>query len=168
LLGEDLLREALKQVPEVLGVTAKIHPRLTLGRRISSRFIRKTVSLVRHKAAPSGEKTFRGEGGVDGTPFLSLYRLFGGKSRLRERRYEKRTLSRPFFIGDLPLGLRLTRVRFDLVLRSPQKGILEKFEDCMNEMHGITERDAFSYGFRPGVQRMAESFLLPLDKEKNG
>ena len=32
-----------------------------------------------------------------------------------------------------------------------QKEILEKFEDCMNEMHSITERDAFSYGFRLGV-----------------
>lgn len=32
----------------------------------------------------------------------------------------------------------------------------------MNEMHGVTERDAFSYGFRPGVQLMAESFLQPI------
>jgi hypothetical protein len=37
----------------------------------------------------------------------------------------------------------------------------------MNEMHGITERDAFSYRFRLGVQLMVESFLLPLDEEEN-
>ena len=43
-----------------------------------------------------------------------------------------------------------------------QKEILEKFEDCMNEMHSITERDAFSYGFRLGVRLMSESFLLPI------
>ena len=43
---------------------------------------------------------------------------------------------------------------------------LEKFEDCMNEMHSITERDAFSYGFRLGVRLMAESFLLPLGEDE--
>ena len=32
----------------------------------------------------------------------------------------------------------------------------------MNEKHSITERDAFSYGFRLGVQLMAEAFLLPM------
>ena len=47
-----------------------------------------------------------------------------------------------------------------------QKETLEKFEDCMNEMHSITERDAFSYGFRLGVQLMAESFLLPFMEEE--
>ena len=48
-----------------------------------------------------------------------------------------------------------------------QKETLEKFEDCMNEMHSITERDAFSYGFRLGVQLMAESFLLPLGENED-
>ena len=47
-------------------------------------------------------------------------------------------------------------------LTDKQKETLEKFEDCMNEMHSITEREAFSYGFRLGVQLMAESFLLPI------
>ena len=37
----------------------------------------------------------------------------------------------------------------------------------MNEMHSITERDAFSYGFRLGVQLMAEAFLLPLGEDEN-
>ena len=51
-------------------------------------------------------------------------------------------------------------------LTDKQKETLEKFEDCMNEMHSITERDAFSYGFRLGVQLMAESFLLPLGEDE--
>ena len=51
-------------------------------------------------------------------------------------------------------------------LTDKQKETLEKFEDCMNEMHSITERDAFSYGFRLGVQLMAETFLLPLGEDK--
>jgi hypothetical protein len=46
------------------------------------------------------------------------------------------------------------------------KETLEKFEDCMNEMHNITERDAFSYGFRLGVQLMIEAFLLPLGEDE--
>jgi len=44
----------------------------------------------------------------------------------------------------------------DASLTEKQKEILEKFEENMNEMHGIAERDAFSYGFRLGVQLMAE------------
>ena len=51
------------------------------------------------------------------------------------------------------------REDLDGTLTEKQKETLEKFEDCMNEMHSITERDAFSYGFRLGVQLMAESFL---------
>ena len=47
-------------------------------------------------------------------------------------------------------------------LTDKQKEILEKFEENMNEMHGIAERDAFSYGFRLGVQLMAEAFLQPM------
>ena len=46
------------------------------------------------------------------------------------------------------------------------KETLEKFEGCMNEMHSITERDAFSHGFRLGVQLMAESFLLPIGEDE--
>ena len=46
------------------------------------------------------------------------------------------------------------------------KETLEKFEECMNEMHSITERDAFSYGFRLGVQLMAEAFLLPIGEDE--
>ena len=51
-------------------------------------------------------------------------------------------------------------------LTEKQKETLEKFEECMNEMHSITERDAFSYGFRLGVQLMAEAFLLPIGEDE--
>ena len=59
------------------------------------------------------------------------------------------------------------REDLDGTLTEKQKETLEKFEDCMNEMHSITERDAFSYGFRLGVQLMAESFLQPLGEDDN-
>ena len=52
------------------------------------------------------------------------------------------------------------REELDGTLTDKQKETLEKFEDCMNEMHSITERDAFSYGFRLGVQLMVESLSL--------
>ena len=59
------------------------------------------------------------------------------------------------------------REELDVTLTDKQKETLEKFEDCMNEIHGITERDAFSYGFRLRVQLMAEVFLLPLGEDEN-
>ena len=51
-------------------------------------------------------------------------------------------------------------------LTNNQKETLEKFEECMNEMHSITERDAFSCGFRLGVQLITESFLLPIGEDE--
>ena len=54
------------------------------------------------------------------------------------------------------------REELDGTLTDAQKEALKKLEECMNEMHCITESDAFSYGFRLGVQLMAEAFLLPL------
>ena len=68
--------------------------------------------------------------------------------------------------GALEAGC-LNREDLDGTLTEKQKEILEKFEDCMNEMHSITERDAFSYGFRLGVQLMAESFLLAFGEDDN-
>ena len=53
----------------------------------------------------------------------------------------------------------------DGTLTEKQKEILEKFEENMNEMHGVCERGAFSYGFRLGVQLMAEAFLQPICDE---
>ena len=58
------------------------------------------------------------------------------------------------------------REELDDTLTEKQKETLEKFEDCMNEMHSITERDAFSYNFRLGVQLIAESFLLPIGEDE--
>ena len=66
----------------------------------------------------------------------------------------------------LPLVAR-NRDELGETLTEKQKETLEKFEDCMNEMHSVTERDAFSYGFRLGVHLMAESFLLPLGEDEN-
>ena len=65
-------------------------------------------------------------------------------------------------------GAIFTRNREELgeTLTDKQKETLEKFEDCINEMHSITERDAFSYGFRLGLQLMAEGFLLPIGEDK--
>ena len=58
------------------------------------------------------------------------------------------------------------REELDGTLTDKHKEALEKFEECMNEMHSITERDAFSYGFRLGVQLMAEAFLLPIGEDE--
>ena len=57
------------------------------------------------------------------------------------------------------------REALDGTLTEKQKEILEKFEENMSEMHGVSERDAFSHGFRLGVQLMAESFLQPITFE---
>ena len=59
-----------------------------------------------------------------------------------------------------------SKEELDATLTDKQKETLEKFEENMNEMHGITERDAFSYGFRLGVQLMAEAFLQPIGDEE--
>ena len=54
------------------------------------------------------------------------------------------------------------REELEETLTEKQKETLEKFDENMNEMHGIAERDAFSYGFKLGVQLMAEAFFQPL------
>ena len=58
------------------------------------------------------------------------------------------------------------REELDGTLTDKQKETLEKFEDCMNEMHSVTERDAFSYGFRLGMRLMAETFLQPISENE--
>ena len=50
-------------------------------------------------------------------------------------------------------------------LTEKQKETLEKFEEALNEMHSIAERDAFSYGLRLGIRLMAETFLQPICHE---
>ena len=47
------------------------------------------------------------------------------------------------------------------------KETLEKYEETANEMYSVTERDAFSYGFRLGIRLMAESFLLPMGEDED-
>jgi len=54
----------------------------------------------------------------------------------------------------------------DASLTDKHKETLEKFEENLNEMHGIAERDAFSYGFSLGVRLMAEAFLQPIGDEE--
>ena len=82
---------------------------------------------------------------------ITIEELFYGDKRLKEL---------------LKLVAR-NREELDGSLTEKQKETLEKFEDCMNEMHSITERDAFSYGFRLGVQLMAESFLQLIGEDEN-
>lgn len=50
-------------------------------------------------------------------------------------------------------------------LTDKQKEILEKLEECINEMHDYAEQDAFSCGFRLGVRLVAEAFVLPIGEE---
>ena len=58
------------------------------------------------------------------------------------------------------------REELDATLTDKQKEKLEKFEDCMNEMHSITERGAFSYGFKLGMHLMAESSIMMLNEDE--
>ena len=47
-------------------------------------------------------------------------------------------------------------------LTEKQKETLEKFEEALNEMHSIAERDAFSYGLRLGIPWTLENASSPL------
>ena len=51
-------------------------------------------------------------------------------------------------------------------LTDKQKETLEKHEETTNEMYSVSERDAFSYGFRVGVRLMSEAFRQPLGEEE--
>ena len=62
--------------------------------------------------------------------------------------------------------LNQNREELSEALTDKQKETLEKYEETTNEMYSVSERDAFSYGFRLGVRLMAESFLLPLCDEE--
>ena len=42
-------------------------------------------------------------------------------------------------------------------LTDEQKETLAKYDDCVNEMHGIIEREIFSYAFRLGGRFMLET-----------
>ena len=65
--------------------------------------------------------------------------------------------------------LKLVNQNRDELVRSltdKQKETLEKYEEIMNEMYNVTERDAFSYGFQLGTRLMAEAFMLPLCEDE--
>ena len=49
-------------------------------------------------------------------------------------------------------------------LTDKQKEILEKFEECYNELTDINERDVFVYAFRLGA-RIAMEVLFPIIKD---
>lgn len=50
-------------------------------------------------------------------------------------------------------------------LTEKQKEVLEKLEECINEMNDYAEQDAFSYGFRLGVRLISEAFVLQIGEE---
>ena len=50
-------------------------------------------------------------------------------------------------------------------LTDKQKEILEKFEECYNELTDINERDVFVYAFRLGA-RIAMEVLFPIIKDR--
>ena len=54
----------------------------------------------------------------------------------------------------------------DASLTDKQKAIFEKFEDCVNEMNSITERNAFSCGFKLGMHIMAEASVFMLAQDE--
>ena len=49
-------------------------------------------------------------------------------------------------------------------LTDKQSETLEKYDEAVNEMHSLSEVEAFSYGFRLGVRIMIEAGV-PLSKE---
>ena len=51
-------------------------------------------------------------------------------------------------------------------LTDKQKEMLEKYEETMNEMYNVAERDAFSYGFRLGIRLMTEAFMHGLCEDE--
>ena len=51
------------------------------------------------------------------------------------------------------------RDRLADALTEQQKELLDKYDEALNEMHSSTEIEAFSYGFRLGVQLMTAAFV---------
>ena len=49
-------------------------------------------------------------------------------------------------------------------LTEQQKELLEKYDEAMNELHSVTEVEAFSYGFRLGVRLMIEASVPIINK----
>ena len=49
------------------------------------------------------------------------------------------------------------RDNLSATLTEEQKETLAKYDDCVNEMYGIIEREIFAYGFRLGGRFMLET-----------
>ena len=49
-------------------------------------------------------------------------------------------------------------------LTDEQKETLEKYDDCVNEMNGIIEREIFAYAFRLGGRLMLETLTESEDE----
>ena len=56
------------------------------------------------------------------------------------------------------------REELSATFTAEQNVTLEKYDDCVNEMYSIIEREAFTYGFRLGGRLMLE-MLTGLDSE---
>ena len=78
--------------------------------------------------------------------------------------FEQSTLGDKRFAELLKL-VNQNREELNGMLTDEQKETLEKYEEPVNEMYSVTERTAFSYGFRLGVRLMVESLLQPLYDE---
>ena len=134
------------------------------------------LDSLKSKITPDKNSIFIFEKGLDFLPLLwYCCVLTGGRNNMdiinelwygNVSRFEQCTRGDKRLKELLKLVAR-NREELDGTLTDKQKETLEKFEDCMNEMHSITERDAFSYGFRLGVQLMTEAFLLPLGEDEN-
>lgn len=51
------------------------------------------------------------------------------------------------------------RDRLQATMTVEQQGLLEKYDDCVNEMHGLIEVAIFSYAFRLGGRLMMATLL---------
>ena len=74
---------------------------------------------------------------------------------LEQDRYYKKLLSL----------LNRNRDELNGTLTDKQQETLEKYVDVSNEMHAISERSAFRYGFCLGVRLMMESVTVKLTTE---
>ena len=57
------------------------------------------------------------------------------------------------------------RDNLSATLTEEQKETLAKYDDCVNEMYGIIEREIFAYGFRLGGRLMMETLTDSLGTE---
>ena len=73
------------------------------------------------------------------------------------RSYDKETKQLMGYIADHHDNLLST-------LNDQQKEILEKFDDCYNELADITEREIFSYAFKLGAKIMLEVLFGTTDE----